>query len=169
MERPRGSPPLANPLLHTGKRAPAFTLPSTEGEPFRLTEMRGLWVVAFFYAKDMRNGCVAHAEAFRDSAKDFDKEGAVVVGLCADSLESHQVFVQKSALNFPLLVDKDFRVATKYGAWREKKGNGSRYLGLVRSTFLIDPSGKVARVWDNVRSRSHVEKVLASLQEEKLR
>ena len=93
----------------------------------------------------------------------------MVVGLCADSLESHQVFVQKSALNFPLLVDKDFRVATKYGAWREKKGNGSCYLGLVRSTFLIDPSGKVARVWDNVRSKSHVEKVLASLQEEKLR
>ena len=157
---------MANPVIQAGKRAPAFTLPSSKEHRFRLTEQRGRWVVAFFYRKDSTNGCLKQVENFRDANKVFQKEGAVVVGVGPGELDSHLDFSKSSRLDFPLLVDRDSKVAAKYGAWREKKVNGQSYMGLVRSTVLIDPSGKIARVWDNVRVNHHVEKVLQALREE---
>ncbi|MAW59744.1 MAG: thioredoxin-dependent thiol peroxidase [Planctomycetes bacterium] len=157
---------VANPSLEEGKRAPAFTLPSTEGGSFRLTEHRGRWVVAYFYPKDLTPGCTTEAENFRDALASFEDLGALVVGISPDPLERHERFVEKHDLNFPLLVDRDAKVASKYGVWRTKKNYGREYLGIVRSTFLIDPSGKVARLWDNIRVKGHVEKVLAALEEE---
>jgi peroxiredoxin Q/BCP len=158
---------VANPAIQAGKRAPAFTLPSTEDNRFRLTEQRGRWVVAFFYRKNSTNGCLKQVERFRDAKQFFQKEGAVVVGIGPGDLEAHSAFSKASRLNFPLLVDRDSMVAAKYGAWREKNVNGQSYIGLVRSTVLIDPSGKIVRVWDNVRVSHHVEKVLLALREER--
>lgn len=158
---------MANSVLTEGKRAPAFTLPSSEGDKFRLTEHRGRWVVVYFYPKDLTPGCTTEAENFRDRLRDFTKQGSVVVGISPDPIEQHEKFAGKLKLNFPLLTDRDAKVATKYGVWRTKKNYGREYLGLVRSTFLVDPSGKLARVWDNVRVKGHVDRVLQALEEER--
>ena len=160
---------MVNPVLRAGKRAPAFTLPSSKERRFRLTEQRGRWVVAFFYRKDSTNGCLKQVEGFRDANEVFQSEGAVIIGVGPDDLASHVEFAQSCEANFPLLVDRDSKIAAKYGAWREKNVNGHRYMGLVRSTVLIDPSGRVARVWDNVRVNRHVGKVLQALREERAR
>ena len=158
--------PLVNPILKEGTRAPAFTLPSQNGK-VRLTEQRGRWVVVYFYPKDDTPGCTTEACAFRDLKKEFEKQGAVVLGISPDDRDSHIRFAEKYDLSFPVLVDRDARVANKYGAWREKKNYGRTYLGIVRSSFLIDPSGKIVRIWDNVRVKGHVEKILATLREER--
>ncbi len=163
---PRSTAPLASLLLQPGQRAPAFTLPADDGEPFRLTGCRGQWVVLYFYPKDHTPGCSAEACAFRDRMRDFSKAGAAVLGVSPDGVESHARFRKSLSLNFPLLCDRDARVAAKYGAWREKQNYGRKYLGIVRATFLIDPAGKIAASWDNVRVKGHQEKVLARLREE---
>ena len=156
---------MVNPVLQEGKRAPAFTLPSQNGK-VRLTEHRGRWVVVYFYPKDNTHGCTTQACDFRDRKLEFEKEGAVILGISPDDRESHIRFAEQHKISFPVLVDRDARVANKYGAWREKKNSGRPYLGIVRSSFLVDPSGKIVRVWDNVRVKGHVEKVLATLREE---
>ncbi len=160
---------MVNPLLAEGKRAPAFTLASSAGDKFRLTDHRGRWVVVFFYPKDLTPGCTAEAEGFRDQHAHFRKVGAVVVGLSPDPMARHLEFVEKHQLDFPLLSDRDAKVARRYGVWRTKKNYGREYEGIVRSTFLVDPSGKLAKVWDNVRVRGHVERVLTALREENAR
>lgn len=166
---PRRQPPnpMANPTLEEGKRAPAFTLPSTEGDRFRLTEHRGRWIVVYFYPKDLTPGCTTEAENFRDQFDAFEEQGALVVGISPDPMPQHERFAEKLDLNFPLLTDRDAKVASKYGVWRTKKNYGREYLGIVRSTFLVDPSGKVARIWDNIRVKGHVDKVLQALAEER--
>lgn len=158
---------MANPILEEGKRAPAFTLPSTDGEKFRLTEHRGRWIVVYFYPKDLTPGCTTEAENFRDQLAAFEDQGAVVVGISPDPMSQHEKFAAKLDLNFELLTDRDAKVASKYGVWRTKKNYGREYDGIVRSTFLIDPSGKIARIWDNIRVKGHVERVLQTLQEER--
>lgn len=158
---------MANPTLEEGKRAPAFTLPSTDGDKFRLTEHRGRWIIAYFYPKDLTPGCTTEAENFRDALDRFEDQGAVVVGISPDPMPQHEKFSAKLDLNFELLTDRDAKVASKYGVWRTKKNYGREYLGIVRSTFLIDPSGKIARVWDNIRVKGHVDKVLQALEEER--
>jgi len=158
---------LANPILEEGKRAPAFTLPASTGARFRLTEHKGIWVVVYFYPKDRTPGCTTEAQEFQQAKAKFEKAGATIVGLSPDPMDSHLRFAEKLGLEFPLLVDRDAKVAAKYGVWRTKKNYGREYLGLVRSTFLIDPSGKIARVWDNIRVRGHVDRVWTALQEER--
>lgn len=157
---------MANPILDAGKRAPAFTLPSTDGEKFRLTEHRGRWIVVYFYPKDLTAGCTTEAQDFQAALDRFEAHGAVLVGISPDPMSQHEKFADKLGLSFGLLSDRDAKVATKYGVWRTKKNYGREYLGIVRSTFLIDPSGKLARVWDNIRVKGHVEKVLHALSEE---
>lgn len=157
---------MANHVLKPGLRAPAFTLRAHDGEPFRLTSCKGQWVVLYFYPKDMTAGCAAEACDFRDGMRDFTRVGATVIGISPDGVESHARFRRSLGLNFPLLADRDARVAEKYGVWREKQNYGRRYFGIVRSTFLIDPAGKIAATWDNVRVRGHRDKVLARLHEE---
>ncbi len=157
---------MANSVLKPGLRAPAFTLKSDDGGIRRLTALKGRWVVLYFYPKDMTPGCTAEACDFRDGLRDFERSGATVMGVSPDGVESHARFRRQNALNFPLLADRDAKIAEKYGAWREKQNYGRKYLGLVRSTFLIDPAGKVAAAWDNVRVKGHTGKVLARLREE---
>lgn len=156
---------MSNPVLREGQRAPAFTLPATLEDRVRLTELRGMWVVLYFYPKDMTAGCTTQACDFRDHLEDFEELGAVVLGLSPDDLDKHERFAEREELNFPLLVDRDSRVGLKYGVWREKNNYGRKYRGIVRSTFVIDPSGKIARIFDNVRVKGHVAKVLAAVEE----
>lgn len=157
---------MANHVLKPGQRAPAFTLKSGDGSAVRLTERKGKWVVVYFYPKDFTAGCTQEACEFRDVRRDLARLGAEVIGISPDSAESHAEFAASLRLGFPLLADRDAKVAARYGVWREKALAGRRYPGIVRSTFLIDPAGKIAAVWDNVRVKGHTDKVLARLRAE---
>jgi peroxiredoxin Q/BCP len=149
--------------IEPGQRAPAFTLTADDGAKVRLSEFKGRPVVLYFYPKDATPGCTREACAFRDQQTTFKKLGAVVLGVSADSIESHGRFRDKYRLNFPLLADTDHAVAEKYGAWREKNMYGKKSMGIQRSTFLIDESGKVAKVWKRVNVDGHDEQVIAAL------
>jgi peroxiredoxin Q/BCP len=121
--------------------------------------------VLYFYPKDDTPGCTREACAFRDQQRKFKELGAVVLGVSTDSTESHGKFRDKYGLNFPLLADIDHKVADKYGAWREKNMYGKKSMGIQRSTFLIDATGKVARVWKAVKVDGHDQEVLNALME----
>jgi peroxiredoxin Q/BCP len=148
-----------------GSKAPAFTLAADDGKKIKLSELKGHYVVLYFYPKDDTPGCTKEACAFRDAQSELKKLGAVVLGVSPDSVESHTKFRQKYALNFPLLADADHSVAEKYGAWREKNMYGKITLGVQRSTFLIDPTGKLVKIWKKVSVDGHDEAVLAALRE----
>ena len=117
-------------------------------------------MLVYFYPKDDTPGCTLEAQQFRDAKKDFDKLNTVVLGISLDSVKSHCKFIKKYELNFTLLSDPDHAVCEKYGAWGEKLLYGRRFLGVLRSTFLIDAKGRVAKLWRNVRPNGHAEKVL---------
>ncbi|MEX0613483.1 MAG: thioredoxin-dependent thiol peroxidase [Pirellulales bacterium] len=149
--------------IEPGQRAPSFTLTADDGSKVRLADLRGGPVVLYFYPKDDTPGCTREACAFRDQQPRFTKVGATVLGISADSIESHQKFRDKHDLNFPLLADVDHTVAEKYGAWREKNLYGKKSMGIQRSTFLIDADGKVAKVWKAVKVDGHDQQVLDAL------
>jgi peroxiredoxin Q/BCP len=148
-----------------GSPAPAFALPADDGSKVRLRDLKGSPVVLYFYPADDTPGCTREACAFRDRAAELKKLGAKVLGVSPDDVASHAKFKQKYKLNFPLLADVDHTVAEKYGAWREKNMYGKKKMGIVRSTFLIDADGKLARVWKSVKVNGHDEQVLAALRE----
>lgn len=151
--------------VEEGKKAPAFHLATDEGEKVRLSELKGSPVVVYFYPKDDTPGCTREACAFRDRKAELKKLGAVVLGMSPDTVESHAKFRKKYDLNFPLLADIDHKIAEKYGAWREKNMYGKKSMGIQRSTFLIDESGVVAKVWKRVKVDGHDTQVLQALQE----
>jgi len=151
--------------IESGQRAPAFTLTADDGTKVRLADLKGRPVVLYFYPRDDTPGCTREACAFRDRQAKLKKLGAVVLGVSGDSIQSHQKFRDKYRLNFPLLADEDHRVAEKYGAWREKNMYGKKSMGIQRSTFLIDPKGKVVKVWKQVKVDGHDEQVLNILEE----
>jgi peroxiredoxin Q/BCP len=151
--------------VEPGQRAPAFTLTADDRSKVRLADFKGQPVVLYFYPKDDTPGCTREACAFRDRRADVDKRGAVLLGVSPDSIDSHAKFRDKYGLNFPLLADVDHAVAEKYGAWREKNMYGRRSMGVVRSTFLINAAGKVAKVWKQVKVDGHDDQVFAALEE----
>jgi peroxiredoxin Q/BCP len=151
--------------VETGKKAPAFTLNSDQGDKVRLSDLKGQPVVLYFYPKDDTPGCTKEACAFRDHSRQLQKLGAVVLGVSPDNVESHVKFRDKYSLNFPLLADVDHKVAEKYGAWREKNMYGKKSMGIQRSTFLIAADGKVAKVWRRVQVDGHEQQVLEALEE----
>jgi peroxiredoxin Q/BCP len=151
--------------VDVGQRAPAFTLAAHDGSRIRLADLKGRPIVLYFYPRDDTPGCTREACAFRDQHARLKKLGAVVLGVSADSVESHAAFRRKYRLNFPLLADEDHAVAEKYGAWREKNMYGKKSVGIQRSTFLIDAGGKVVKVWRRVNVDGHDEEVLQALQE----
>jgi peroxiredoxin Q/BCP len=135
------------------------------GKKIKLTQFQGQPIVLYFYPKDDTPGCTKEACNFRDAQSQLAKTQAVVLGISPDSVESHARFRDKFELNFPLLADTDHSVAEAYGAWREKNMYGKKSMGIQRSTYLIDASGKIARVWKKVSVDGHDEQVLAALQE----
>jgi peroxiredoxin Q/BCP len=151
--------------LEPGQTAPDFTLTADDGSKVRLSDLKGRPVVLYFYPRDDTPGCTREACTFRDRKAELKKHGAVVLGVSADSVQSHGKFRDKLGLNFPLLADEDHQVAERYGAWREKNMYGKKSMGIQRSTFLIDPAGKVAKVWKQVKVDGHDEQVLAALAE----
>lgn len=150
-------------FLEPGTAAPAFALPADDGTTIRLANLRGKPVVLYFYPKDDTPGCTKEACAFRDRASELANAGAVVLGVSPDPVAAHVKFRDKYRLNFRLLADAGHQVAEKYGAWREKVLYGKRSMGIVRSTFLIDPAGKIARVWKKVRVDGHDQAVLEAI------
>ncbi|MFN3151257.1 thioredoxin-dependent thiol peroxidase [Bremerella sp.] len=146
--------------VEAGSKAPSFTLTADDGSKVKLADLKGSIVVLYFYPKDDTPGCTKEACAFRDRQSELVKHGVKVLGVSPDDKDSHVKFKEKYKLNFPLLVDKDHKLAEKYGAWREKNMYGKVSMGIQRSTFLIDADGKVAKVWKRVQVDGHDEKVL---------
>jgi peroxiredoxin Q/BCP len=146
-----------------GDKAPDFALPTGTGETLRLADLKGKPVVLYFYPKDDTSGCTAEARDFTRLAPDFRKAGAEVVGVSPDSVESHKKFREKYDLDVRLAADTDTAVAKAYEVWVEKSMYGRKYLGVERSTFLIDKAGRVAKVWRKVKVPGHAEEVLAAV------
>ena len=144
-------------MLQKGDPAPDFTLPSDEGGEVTLSSLRGRKVVLYFYPKDDTPGCTAQACDFRDLSPRFEGADAVVLGVSPDSVKSHRKFREKYGLNFPLLADEERAVADAYGVWKKKKLYGRTFLGIERSTFLIDEDGRIEQVWRKVKPKGHAE------------
>lgn len=144
-------------------KAPAFSLKATDGTTVKLSEQKGKIVVLYFYPKDDTPGCTKEACAFRDRISEITELGAVVLGVSPDDAASHKKFTDKFKLNFPLLVDDGHKLAEKYGAWREKNMYGKVSMGIQRSTFLIDATGAVAKVWKKVSVDGHDQQVIEAI------
>ena len=143
--------------------APDFSAKDQNGETVSLKDYQNRWLVLYFYPKDNTPGCTTEAKDFTAYAKEFEELGADILGVSPDSEKQHCKFIDKYDLSIKLLSDPEHEVIEAYGAWRLKKFMGKEYMGVVRSTFLISPQGKIAQVWDKVRVKAHVEKVLAEL------
>jgi peroxiredoxin Q/BCP len=164
----KSSPAKAKPdsISMTGKKAPSFTLPDAGGKAHSLAQLlKGKNLVLYFYPKDMTPGCTVEACSFRDNIKQIRALGAEVVGISGDSEASHSRFRDKHELNFPLLADVGNNVAKQFGVYRMKSLYGREYIGIVRSTFIIDRSGIVRREFPKVKVNGHTEEVVAALKE----
>ena len=148
------------PMIEPGKKAPAFTLNDQHGDAHSLSDYAGRPVVLYFYPKDDTPGCTAESCAFQDNLPKFKPSKAVILGASILDEKSKAKFASKYKLTFPLLADADHAVAEKYGVWQEKSRYGRTYMGIVRTTYLIGPDGKVARRWDNVKVEGHADEVL---------
>lgn len=150
-------------MIEDGKKAPDFTLPDDTGEKVRLSKLKGHPVVVYFYPKDDTSGCTQEAKDFTCLADDFAAAGAELLGISPDSPTKHQKFKAKHELSIRLLADEQKEVAEAYGVWVEKSMYGRKYMGIERSTFLIDGSGKVVKSWRKVKIPGHAEEVLAAV------
>lgn len=148
-----------------GKKAPSFTLPDGNGKKISLADYKGKKVVLYFYPKDMTSGCTQEACDFRDSFPNFSKLKAAVIGVSADSAESHKKFADKYNLPFTLLSDDKKEVVEKYGVWKEKSMYGRKYMGIERTTFIINEEGKIKNIFPKVKVAGHVEEVMKALGE----
>jgi thioredoxin-dependent peroxiredoxin len=147
-----------------GTPAPDFSLPSTSGDTISLSDFKGKQaVVLYFYPKDSTPGCTVEACSFRDNLAAVQSHGAAVLGVSPDSVKSHASFTQKQSLNFPLLADTERELAKAYGVWVEKKQYGRTFMGIERSTFLIDKDGKIKKIWRKVTPKTHVAEVIEAL------
>ncbi|WP_319508356.1 thioredoxin-dependent thiol peroxidase [uncultured Methanolobus sp.] len=151
--------------LIEGQKAPDFCLPDQDENNVCLKDFAGKWIVLYFYPKDNTSGCTKEAQDFTVLKNDFEADNAVILGISKDSVKSHIRFIEKKELGINLLSDEDTSIHQKYDVWRMKKNYGKEYMGTVRSTFLIDTEGNIAKIWDNVRTKEHAEKVLDALRE----
>lgn len=149
--------------LKVGQKAPVFSLPDQEGKMHKLSNHKGEWVLLYFYPKDNTTGCTKEACMIRDSYPAFKKLNAKVFGASIDSVAKHKKFAEKYDLPFTLLADEDKELVQKYGVWGEKKFMGRKYMGIFRMSFLIDPNGKIAKIYEHVNPELHAEEVLADL------
>jgi len=146
--------------LKVGDKAPEFTLPASNGDTLSLSDYKGVKrVVLYFYPKDNTPGCTKEACSFRDYLEEIELENTVVLGVSGDSLKSHQKFIDKYGLNFPLLSDEDHSVAEAYGAWGEKSMYGKTYFGMIRKTFVIGTDGRLEHVFHKVKAAGHGEEI----------
>ncbi len=151
-------------MLQAGDKAPDFDLPTNNGGTLSMKALKGKTVVLYFYPKDMTPGCTTEAEDFRDHIKDFEKAGAVVIGVSKDSVKRHDNFTAKHDLPCQLVSDEDGHLCEDYGVWLEKSMYGKKFMGIQRATFIIDGSGVIQHVWPKVKVKGHVAEVLAIVQ-----
>ena len=149
--------------VSVGSEAPDFKLDASTGKKVALKDLRGKWVVLYFYPKDDTPGCTREACSFRDNHKRLEALGAVVLGVSPDDLKAHDKFIAKYDLPFTLLADPDHTVSQKYGVWVEKNMYGKKIMGIERSTFLINPEGVVHKAWRKVKVEAHVDEVMDEL------
>jgi thioredoxin-dependent peroxiredoxin len=150
-------------MLEDGKKAPDFALPDADGNTVKLAGFKGRPVVVYFYPKDDTSGCTAEAKGFTCLADEFKRAGAEVFGISPDNPASHRKFQDKYDLGVHLLADEERKAAEAYGVWVEKSMYGRKYMGIERSTFLIDSAGKIARIWRKVKVPGHAEEVLEAV------
>lgn len=148
--------------LTIGQPAPAFALPRDGGDTVSLADLNGKIVVLYFYPKDDTSGCTTEAIDFTGLAGEFEKAGAVVVGVSPDTVAKHEKFIAKHSLSLILAADTDQIAANAYGVWKEKSMYGRAYMGIVRSTFLIGPDGVIRQIWPKVKVKGHAAEVLAA-------
>lgn len=151
-------------MVNIGDKAPEFSASTDGGGTVSLKDLKDKKIVLYFYPKDMTPGCTAESCGFRDALPDFSKVNAEIIGVSKDSVKRHDKFKEKYELPFMLAADEDGKMCEAYGVWQEKKNYGKTYMGIVRSTFLIDEKGKIAAVWRNLRVKGHVDKVLEEAQ-----
>ena len=151
--------------LNVGDRAPAFHAPDQDGTKHRLSQYKGQWVILYFYPKDDTPGCTKEACGFRDSHPKFKRKKAVVLGVSVDPVKKHRKFADKYELPFTLIADEDKKIVEAYSVWGKKKFMGREYMGTNRVSFLIDPAGKIAKIYDKVKVAEHAEEVLADIAE----
>lgn len=149
--------------LQIGDLAPDFCLPDASGTMVKLADLRGQWVVLYFYPRDNTPGCTKEACSFRDAYTDYQTQAVVVIGISTDDAKSHTKFAQKFDLPFTLLSDQDGQVATAYDSYGLKKFMGKEYMGISRNTFLIDPAGKIQQIYRKVKPDDHAAEVLSDL------
>lgn len=149
-------------MTNIGKAAPAFNLPATGDKQLRLSSLKGHNVVVYFYPRDATPGCTTQSQNFRDAHKAFDKANTVILGISQDPMKSHEKFLLKQELNFNLLSDVSGEICTKYDVLKLKKMYGKEFVGIERSTFLIDAKGVLRQEWRKVKVPEHVEEVLAA-------
>lgn len=151
-------------MLAVGDKAPEFSLPDSYGKQHSLKDSRGSWVLMYFYPKDNTPGCTKEACVIRDQYPKFKKLGITVFGVSVDSVASHAKFAEKFELPFTLLSDSEKQVVEAYGVWGKKKFMGREYMGTLRWSFLIDPTGKIAKIYQDVKPEKHADEVLKDLQ-----
>ncbi|MCM3719959.1 thioredoxin-dependent thiol peroxidase [Fictibacillus phosphorivorans] len=149
----------------TGTKAPDFKLPASNGEEIQLSDFKGKNVVLYFYPKDMTPGCTTQACDFRDRHKDFEEQDTVIVGVSPDPLARHDKFIEKYGLPFLLVADEDHKAAELYGVWKLKKNFGKEYMGIERSTFIIDKEGIIQKEYRKVKVKDHVQDALTYIKE----
>lgn len=152
------------PILEIGDTAPEFSLPTNGGDTLSLSDLSGKTVVLYFYPKDMTPGCTTESQEFRDNHSEFTKAGAVIVGASKDNVARHDKFAEKNDLPFSLVSDENGTLCEDYGVWQLKKLYGREFMGIVRSTFIIDGNGIIRHVWPKVRVKGHVDEVLSIVQ-----
>jgi peroxiredoxin Q/BCP len=152
-------------MLEPGTKAPDFCLPNQDEVEICLRDLKGKWVVLYFYPKDLTPGCTTEACDFTEAMPEFEDLDAVILGVSPDLPEKHRKFIEKKGLGITLLSDENKEVLKAYGAWGPKKMYGREFEGVIRSTFLIDPEGNIAAVWPKVRVKGHVEAVKEKLEE----
>jgi len=151
--------------VETGKKAPDFILPASNGNDVQLSDFIGKNVVLYFYPKDMTPGCTTQACDFRDKHADFDKQNTVILGISPDPLTRHDKFIEKHGLPFLLLADEEHKVAELYEVWKLKKNFGKEYMGIERSTFIIDKDGSIAKEYRKVKVKDHVDEALQFIED----
>ncbi len=150
-------------MLDQDVKAPEFLLPDQNGKDHRLSDYRGQWIILYFYPKDMTPGCTTEACTFRDEFPSFKKIDAVVFGVSKDSVKRHAKFIEKYQLPFDLLSDESGKICEMYDVWKEKSLYGKSFMGIVRSTYLIDPRGIIAKVYPKVKVKEHAAQILQDL------
>lgn len=152
-------------MIAEGKKAPDFTLLDQDGNKVKLSDFKGKYVVLYFYPKDNTSGCTKEACNFRDTFTKFKSVDAVILGVSPDSVSSHKKFAEKYNLPFRLLADENKKVVEKYGVWKEKSMYGKKYMGVERTTFIIDPEGKIKKIFPKVKVDNHHNEVLKALKD----